>query len=361
MNAHRYCVVMCGGVGSRFWPFSRSGMPKQFLDFFGTGRSLLQLTVDRIRPIVDADRIILVTNSAYASIVREQLPEIKESNILLEPARRNTAPCICWAAHHIKALDPDASMLILPSDHLILKEEAFRQTIEEGFDFVEAGNRLITLGINPTSPATGYGYIQRGRQVESTSGIFKVKSFTEKPNLEMAKIFISTGEFSWNAGVFLWKASAILESFSKFDKETASMFEAGENVYGTSEEQRFIDEVFPNTPSNSIDYAIMEKADNVYVKTADLGWSDLGSWKALYDASPHNHEGNVTQNCKILAYDCKDTIFAVGGEKIVVAAGLDKYIVAENENAILIYPIDEEQRIRNVVTDVKTRFGEEFV
>ena len=361
MNAHRYCVVMCGGVGSRFWPFSRSGMPKQFLDFFGTGRSLLQLTVDRILPIVDADRIILVTNSAYASIVREQLPEIKESNILLEPARRNTAPCICWAAHHIKALDPEASMLILPSDHLILKEEAFRQTIEEGFDFVEAGNRLITLGINPTSPATGYGYIQRGRQVESTSGIFKVKSFTEKPNLEMAKIFISTGEFSWNAGVFLWKASAILESFSKFDKETASIFEAGENVYGTSEEQRFIDEVFPNTPSNSIDYAIMEKADNVYVKTADLGWSDLGSWKALYDASPHNHEGNVTQNCKILAYDCKDTIFAVGGEKIVVAAGLDKYIVAENENAILIYPIDEEQRIRNVVTDVKTRFGEEFV
>lgn len=361
MNTHRYCVVMCGGVGSRFWPFSRTGMPKQFLDFFGTGRSLLQLTVDRILPIVDPERIILVTNSAYASIVREQLPDIKESNILLEPARRNTAPCICWAAHHIQALDPEASMVILPSDHLILKEEAFRRTIEEGFEFVESGDRLLTLGIHPTSPATGYGYIQRGRPEEGYPGIFKVKSFTEKPGLEMAKVFISTGEFSWNAGVFLWKAKSILESFAKFDKDTAVAFDGGISVYGTPAEQEFIDRVFPNTPTNSIDYAIMEKADNVYVKNADLGWSDLGSWKALYDASPHNPEGNVTQKCKVLAYDCKDSIFAVGEDKIVVAAGLDKYIVAENDNAILIYPIAEEQRIRNIVTDVRTRFGEDFV
>lgn len=352
---------MCGGVGSRFWPFSRSGMPKQFLDFFGTGRSLLQMTVDRIRPLVDASRIILVTNSAYADIVREQLPDIKESNILLEPARRNTAPCICWASHHIFALDPEASIVTLPSDHLILKEDAFRKTLEEGFEFVENGDRLLTLGIKPTSPATGYGYIQRGSELAGTPGICKVKSFTEKPNLEMAKVFISTGEFFWNAGIFLWSAKNVLSAFDKYDHDTAAVFDSGNDAYGTPREMDFINAAFPNTPSISIDYAIMEKADNVYVKTADLGWSDLGSWKALYDASPHNQEGNVTQNCKVLTYDCHDTIFAVNGDKIVVAAGLKDYIVAENDNALLIYPISEEQRIRNIVNDVRTRFGEDYV
>lgn len=310
---------------------------------------------------MDPSRIILVTNSAYESIIREQLPDIKESNILLEPARRNTAPCICWAAKHIYALDPEASIVTLPSDHLILKEDAFRRTLEEGFDFVEKGDRLLTLGIKPTGPATGYGYIQRGAPVEDFAGICKVKSFTEKPNLEMAKVFISTGEFFWNAGIFLWTAENILKAFEKYDPETAAVFNAGAGAFGTPTEMDFINKVFPNTPSISIDYAIMEKADNVYVKTADLGWSDLGSWKALYEASPHNSEGNVTQNCKVLPYDCKDTIFAVSGDKIVVAAGLENYIVAENDNALLIYPIDEEQRIRNIVNDVRTRFGEDYV
>lgn len=352
---------MCGGVGSRFWPFSRSGMPKQFLDFFGTGRSLLQMTVDRVLPLVDPDRIILVTNAAYASIVREQLPDIKESNILLEPARRNTAPCICWAAQHIHAIDPEASFVSLPSDHLILKEDEFRRTLERGFSFVEEGDRLLTIGINPTSPATGYGYIQRGRDVEGNPGFCEVKSFTEKPNLEMAKVFLSTGEFFWNAGIFLWTTEAILRAFDKYDRETAAVFQAGAGFYGTPREMEFIDSAFPNTPSISIDYAIMEKADNVFVETADLGWSDLGSWKALYEASPHNAEGNVTQNCKVLAYDCRDTIFAVGEEKIVVAAGLDNYIVAENDNALLIYPAGEEQRIRHIVNDVQARFGDEYV
>ena len=247
MNPHRYCVVMCGGVGTRFWPFSRSGMPKQFLDFFGTGRSLLQMTVDRIRPLVDPSRIILVTNSAYASIIREQLPDIKESNILLEPARRNTAPCLCWAARHIQALDSEASIVALPSDHLILKEDVFRQTLEDGFDFVEKGDRLLTLGLNPTAPATGYGYIQRGVAVENFPGICKVKSFTEKPNLEMAKVFISTGEFFWNAGIFLWRADSILRAFDRYDRETAAVFDAGVGVYGTPGEMNFINTSFPNT------------------------------------------------------------------------------------------------------------------
>ena len=352
---------MCGGVGSRFWPFSRSGMPKQFLDFFGTGRSLLQLTYDRMLSITDPEHIILVTNSAYRDIIREQLPEVLEKNVLLEPARRNTAPCVCWAAHHIQAMDPEASIVTLPSDHLILKEEAFHHAIRHGLDFVEGGDRLLTIGLKPTHPHTGYGYIQQGEPVEGDDGILKVKSFTEKPNLEMAKVFLSTGEFFWNSGMFIWRADSILKAFERYDRETASIFDAGEMFFGTPEETRFIDKVFANAPSNSIDYAIMEKADNVYVETADLGWSDLGTWNALYDCSPKNEEGNVTQNCKVLAHDCRGTLFATGPEKIIVASGLNDFIVADNGNALLIYPLAEEQKIRQVVNDVKARFGEEYV
>lgn len=356
-----YCVIMCGGVGSRFWPFSRHDMPKQFLDFFGTGRTLLQMTFDRVLPVVPAERIIVVTNRQYAPIVREQLPELAEHNILLEPDRRNTAPCICWAAHHIKALDAEASFVVLPSDHIVLKEETFYRTLREGFEFVESADRLLTLGITPSNPNTGYGYIQKGKPVEGFDGIMKVKSFTEKPDLEMAKFFLKSGEFFWNAGIFLWKADSILKAFERYDSETASVFHAGYDFYGTPREQEFIDRAFPTAPSNSIDYAVMEKADNVFVKTVDLGWNDLGTWNALYEISPRNQEGNVTQNCRVISEDCENTMFAVGGEKIIVAAGLKDYIVADNGNALLIYPLAQEQKIRHIVNEVRQRFGEDFV
>ncbi len=352
---------MCGGVGSRFWPFSRTGMPKQFLDFFGTGRSLLQMTVDRILPVVKPENIILVTNRDYADVISRQLPEVKASNILLEPARRNTAPCICWAAHHIRAIDPQASIVTLPSDHLVLKEQAFVDAINTGLDFVENNDSLLTLGIQPSSPNTGYGYIQQGKPLEHYPGILKVKSFTEKPDRPMAEFFLRSGEFFWNSGIFLWTADSILKAFEKYAPDTATLFDNGNDVYATDDETRFIDNEFPNAPSISIDYAIMEKADNVYVETVDIGWSDLGTWKALYETSPRNQEGNVTQNCKVLAHNCKDSIFAVNGDKIVVASGLEGYIVADNGNALLIYPIGEEQRIRQVVNDVKGRFGDEYV
>lgn len=361
MNPHRYCVIMCGGVGSRFWPFSRTEKPKQFLDFFGTGSTLLQLTVDRVRRLVDPTRIVIVTNTAYEGLVREQLPEILPDNILLEPARRNTAPCLCWAAHHIYAKDSEASIIALPSDHLVMKESVFQSTLEEGLEFVEGGDRLLTLGIKPTSPATGYGYIQRGREVADSHGICKVKSFTEKPNEEMARVFISTGEFFWNAGIFLWRADSILKAFDRYAPEVASVFRRGEKYYDTPSENEFIKDSFPSTPSISIDYAIMENADNVYVKTCDIGWSDVGSWQALYDCSPHNADGNVTQNCKALLRDCKNSIVAVNGDKLVVAYGLKDYIVAENGNTLLIYPIEEEQNIRHVVNEVKERFGNRYV
>ncbi len=357
----RYCVIMCGGVGSRFWPHSREQKPKQFLDFFGSGKSLLQLTVDRVRDLIPAKNIYLVTNKQYDKLIQEQLPDIPAENILKEPARRNTAPCICWATHHIYARDPLASIVTLPSDHLVLKEKAFLEALERGFEFVEAGDRLLTLGIQPTSPQTGYGYIQEGVKVHGLSNFFKVKSFTEKPNLEMAELFLSTGEFYWNAGMFLWRADTVLRAFDKYAPEIASLFEKGSAVWDTPREEAFIQENFPSSPSISIDYAIMEKADNVFVETVDLGWSDVGSWKALYDASPKDRNGNVTQNTRVLASDCKDTMFAVTGDKIVVAAGLKDFIVADAGNALLICPKDMEQKIRQMVNDVKDRFGDQYV
>lgn len=352
---------MCGGVGSRFWPFSRTKMPKQFLDFFGSGMSLLQTTYERVLPVVDKERIILVTNADYYDIVKEQLPDVREENILLEPARRNTAPCICWAAHHIKAMDPDASIVTVPSDHLVLKETAFHEALRKGFEFVEKGDRLLTLGIKPSSPHTGYGYIQRGLPAEGNDSILKVKSFTEKPNADMAELFLKSGEFFWNSGIFIWSADSILKAFKDCSPEIAAVFEAGDGMYNTPEEKTFIDEAFPQSPSISIDYAVMEKASNVFVETVDLGWSDLGSWKALYDSSPHNADGNVTQNCSLLATNCTGTVFAVKGDKIVVADGLKDYIVADNKNALLIYPKEKEQELRHVVNDVKTHFGEKYI
>ena len=333
-------------------------MPKQFLDLFGSGTTLLQATYERVRPVVDAENIVIVTNKEYYDIVRAQLPDVREENILLEPARRNTAPCLCWAAHHIFARDPEASMVILPSDHLVLKETAFHEALSRGFDFVEKGDRLLTLGIKPTSPHTGYGYIQKGEPT-ADERILKVKSFTEKPSEEMAGVFVKSGEFFWNAGIFLWKATSILEAFRNYATQVATAFDAGD--YSAAGEKEFIERKFPTAPSISIDYAVMEKAPNVYVETVDLGWSDLGSWKALYDVSPHNTDGNVTQNCRLLASDCSGTLFAVKGEKLIVADGLKDYIVADSDKALLIYPKDKEQNLRHIVNDVRNRFGEEYI
>lgn len=360
---HLYFVIMCGGVGSRFWPFSRTSRPKQFIDFFGTGRSLLQMTFDRVIPLTDPAHVLAITNALYAPMVAAQLPEIPPTNILQEPARRNTAPCICWAAHHIYARDPEAVIITLPSDHLILKEDEFRRSIEEAAEFANRSRGLVTLGICPSFPHTGYGYIQKGKEVADFPGIKKVKSFTEKPDEQMAAFFLSSGEFFWNAGVFIWRADAILKAFSDVAPDTAAIFDqlSGALWADPVKEMEFIDREYPNAPSNSIDYEVMEKADNAYVKTVEIGWSDVGSWKALYDVSPQNADKNVTQNSKVLAKDCTGSIFASDEDKIIVAVGLKDYIVAENGNALIICPIAQEQRIRHIVNDVKGRFGENYV
>lgn len=356
---HRYCVIMCGGIGSRFWPYSRSSRPKQFIDFLGTGRSLLQMSYDRILPLVPKEHVLIVTNEQYAPLVREQLPEIPEDNILLEPARRNTAPCIAWAMYHIAAKDPQASVIVAPSDHLITRENLFIDSIKKGFEFVEANDALLTLGIKPTRPETGYGYIQIGPKVEGD--IYKVKTFTEKPKLEIAEVFIETGEFFWNSGIFIWTAQNIIRELRTNAPDVAGMFDKGASVFGTPSEMAFINENFPGCMSISIDFAVMEKAKNVYVECVEFGWNDLGTWSALYDNSPKNRQSNVTQNCNVLSYNSTGNIFAVNGEKLIVVDGLTDYIIADAGDVLLICPKSQEQRIKQMVNDAHLAFGEKYL
>lgn len=351
---------MCGGIGSRFWPYSRTDHPKQFIDFLGTGRTLLQMSYDRVLPLVDPEHIIIVTNAQYASLVKEQLPDIKEQHILLEPARRNTAPCIAWAAWHIAAIDPDASMIVTPSDHLITREKEFETAIEAGFEFVESNDALLTLGINPTRPETGYGYIQIGEPVEGN--IRKVKTFTEKPNLELAKVFIDSGEFFWNSGIFIWSARSIKKAMLSHAPDIANLFERGADSFNTPTEKEWVERNFPGCMGISIDFAVMEKASNVYVQTVNFGWSDLGAWSALYDNSPKNRDANVAQQCAVLAYNSTGNIFAVKNKgKLIVVDGLKDYIVADSGDVLLICPKAEEQRIKNMVNDAKIAFGDKYL
>lgn len=351
---------MCGGIGSRFWPYSRARLPKQFIDFLGTGRTLLQMSYDRIADIVPASNILIMTNERYASLVREQLPMLSAEQILCEPARRNTAPCVAWAAWHIAARDPEASMIVTPADHVITREKEFERSVRAGLDFVENVDSLMTLGITPTRPETGYGYIQVGEHVRGD--ISKVKTFTEKPDLELAKVFLESGEFFWNSGIFLWRAKHILEAMRTYAPDVAAVFDSADTkVYlDAAAEKEFIEQAYPGCKSISIDYAVMERANNVYVETVTFGWNDLGTWSALYDLSPKNEEANVMQNCNVLTYNSTGNIFAVRGDKLIVVDGLEDYIVADADGVLLICPKSREQKIKQMVTDAHLKFGEKY-
>ncbi len=362
-NKHRYCVIMCGGVGSRFWPYSRANRPKQFIDFFGTGISLLQMSYKRVLPVVPKENIIVITSHLYVDLVREQLPELDESQILLEPARRNTAPCIAWGAYHIFSRDPEASIIVTSSDHLITCENVFTESIEKGFDFVENHDALLTLGITPTRPETGYGYIQTGAKVDDSDDILKVKTFTEKPDRELATVFLESGEFVWNSGIFLWTAKSIINALHAYTPDMAVLFDS----LLTSEfadpvaEKNFIEENFAACPSISIDYAVMEQASNVYVECVNFGWTDLGTWTSLYDNSPKNDDRNVTQNGRVIAYNSTGNVFAVNPEKLVVVTGLKDYVIADSDDVLLVCPRSEEQQIRHYVNDVKMLYGDKYI
>ena len=359
---------MAGGIGSRFWPFSRENKPKQFLDFFGTGRSLLQMTVDRFRPLVPIENVYIVTNVAYKQLILEQVPDLDESQILCEPARRNTAPCIAYATAHIRALclkragltaanqdwsrpEMQANIVVAASDHLILEEEKFRQTISKAFDFVSKNKAIVTLGMSPTRPETGYGYIQR--QAEAVEeGVYPVKTFTEKPNLEMAKVFLDSGDFLWNSGIFIWSLETISEAFRVYLPEVADRFREGELLMGTEKEESFIEEIFPKCPNISIDYGVMEKAHNVFVLPSSFGWSDLGTWGSLYELSEKDQAKNVSLHSKAHFYEAEGNIVVLESGKVAIVQGVNDMIIAEEQGALLICKKAEEQRIKNWVLDI---------
>ena len=354
---NNYCIIMAGGIGSRFWPFSRNNRPKQFLDFFGTGRSFLQMTFDRFSRLMPVENILIVSNILYRDLILEQLPEIKPNQVLLEPNRRNTAPCIAYAVNRIKSMTDKANIVVAPSDHLIMKEIDFIDAIKTGLDFVEKNDSLLTLGIKPSRPETGYGYIQID---EGDTNLRKVKTFTEKPNAELAQIFFETGEFFWNSGIFLWNLQTIDHAFHSLLPEVALKFDGGKDVYNTADEQKFIDEMYATCPNISIDYGIMEKAANVHVLCSDFGWTDLGTWGSLYEMSEKDVDANVTLKCKTMFYESKNNIVALPPDKLAVIQELDGYIVAESDNVLLICKLEDEQRIRQFVNDVNVNQNGQF-
>lgn len=353
---------MAGGIGSRFWPLSKSSMPKQFLDITGTGRTLIQMTFDRFLKVCPIENFLVVTNVNYKELVLKQLPELGEEQVLLEPLRRNTAPCIAYACNRINLVNPDAHIIVAPSDHLILQEKDFLTQVEAALEFITENDALVTLGITPHRPETAYGYIQIDGRVsfKKMNNLFKVKTFTEKPGLEMANIFLESGEFFWNAGIFIWRLKTILHAFDTWLPDIASLFKRGEKLYGTDDEIYFINKTYSECQNISIDYGIMEKAENVYVLCSDFGWSDLETWGALYESLGKDEHANSVKGESVLLYHSQNCLVNVPDDKIVVLQGLDGYIVVESENTLLVCRKEDEQQIRQFVNDVRQLKGTQY-
>lgn len=361
MNRQRYCVIMAGGVGSRFWPISRRTMPKQFLDILGTGKSFIRHTYERFARIIPPENFLVITNSLYKDQVLEHLPELQENQILCEPIGRNTAPAVAYSAWRLQAMDPQATMIVTPADHLILNEAEFCEVITEGAEFVEQCPALMTIGIRPSRPDTGYGYIQIEPEVDPAHpAVSRVKTFTEKPNLELAKVFVDSGEFFWNAGIFIWKVSTIMANLNEFLPETQQLFASIAPLYNTPEEQQAINTVYAECRSISIDYGVMEKTRDAYVRRSDFGWSDIGTWGSLYQNAPKDEHGNVCYG-KTLTYDTQHCIINSAPGKLTVIDSLDNYIVVDTPDVLMICPKANEQNIKVFVDDVKFKLGDEYI
>jgi len=344
---------MAGGIGSRFWPSSRTARPKQFIDILGTGQSLMQMTWERARRFSTPEQILVLTNQRYEQLVADHLPDILAANILTEPSRNNTAPCIAYAAFKLYQQDPEAIMVILPSDHLILKEDQYEQKIRIAADFVAGNDALLTLGIQPTRPDTGYGYIQFERSTDNDE-VLPVHSFKEKPDLATAQSYLNSGAYLWNAGIFIWKARDVINGFKQHQPELYELFQSGMNFYNTHKETEFIEAHYSSAPKISIDYALMEKADNVYTVPADIGWSDLGTWASLWDVKDKDDQQNVLISTeRVLLNDTTGCIISKDSEKLAVIDGLSDYIVIDQKDVLLIYPKSKEQQLKNIIARIE--------
>jgi mannose-1-phosphate guanylyltransferase len=353
---HNYVVIMAGGIGSRFWPYSRAEKPKQFLDVLGTGRSLLQMTYDRFLNLCPVENFFIVTNKRYKAIVKEQLPALSDDQILLEPIGRNTAPAIAYPAFKIKQKDPNGVMIVAPSDHVIFKEKVFNDNIGTAIKAAKDSEKLITLGIVPNRPETGYGYIQY--HSSPLKKVKKVKTFTEKPELELAQKFIDSGDFVWNAGMFVWSVETITNAFHTYLEDLAVIFEEGKEVYFTSEEQDFIDKAYSQCKSISIDYGIMEKASDVFMVKGKFDWSDLGSWDSLHEIKEKDQDNNVIDANAIL-YDSKNCYVKGPDDTLIIAQDLDGYLISKSDNVIIICKKDAEKKFRDFLNDAKNK-GDQF-
>ncbi|MFN3916609.1 MAG: mannose-1-phosphate guanylyltransferase [Flavobacteriales bacterium] len=359
---NNYAVIMAGGIGSRFWPMSKTSYPKQFHDILGVGQTLLQLTFDRLKNICPSEQILIVTSTAYKDLVKQQLPEIKDEQILCEPSRRNTAPCVAYAAYKIKQLNPEANMVVAPSDHLILKEDAFINTLKSAISLTKEKNCLVTLGIKPNRPDTGYGYIQFvGFEGAQNPFVKKVKTFTEKPNHELAQQFIESGDFYWNSGIFIWSIASIIKAFESHLPDISRLFTEREEKLNTAEEEEFVKSIYAVCPNISIDYGIMEKSSDVYVVLSDLGWSDLGTWGSLYGHVKQDENENAVIGKNVMLYESHKNMVKVPENKLVVLQGLDDYIVVDSGDILLVCRKHDEQKIKQIVNDVALSKGEKFV
>jgi mannose-1-phosphate guanylyltransferase len=363
MESKNYCVIMAGGVGSRFWPMSRTTFPKQFHDILGVGRTLLQMTYDRFLPVCPRENILVVTNERYRDLVQQQLPDLTPQQILCEPFMRNTAPCIAYASFWIAERETDAQIIVAPSDHLILNNDEFRQVIDVSLAQAKTSGNLVTLGIKPTRPDTGYGYIQWTDEKSNNpdSRIKRVKTFTEKPDIELARDFLESGDFYWNSGIFIWSLPSILHSFSTYLPDMFKAFSEGAGVYGTAGEQDFITRTYGISENISIDYGIMEKARNVNVVLGDFGWSDLGTWGSLHTHLAHDEFRNGTVGRNVLYYNCSNNVVHVAGDKLAVLHGLNGFIVVDTGNVLLVCKKEDEQKIKQFVNDIKIKKGEDWI
>ena len=350
---------MAGGVGSRLWPISRQSFPKQFHDVLGTGRTLLQETIHRFEDVCPKENIVVVTNKAYAGLVKEQVPFLEDSQILQEPIARNTAPCIAYACFRIAALNPNANIVVSPADHIILNVDNFQRCINTVLKSTEENDILVTLGIKPSRPDTGYGYIQY-KDTQNAEGLHKVKTFTEKPNRELAEVFIESGDFVWNAGIFVWNAKTILKAFSEYLFDLFAIFADGNHHFFRDSEEQFVEAAFAESKSISIDYGILEKADNVWVLPADFGWSDLGTWKSLFELSEKDDNGNSVKG-NVSVSDTRNSIVRTEEDKLVVVHGLQDVIVAQFDGVTMVCNKEDEQKVRDFVAEAKKQKGKNFV
>lgn len=361
-TSNNYCVILAGGKGRRLWPCSRESKPKQFIDFFGCGRTQLQVTYDRFAQIVPIENIYVNTNDAYVDLVREQLPELAPDHLLAEPIQRGTAPSVAWCAHRIMCINPDANIVVAPSDQAIIGDEAFAKCINRGFDFVAKRQHLLTLGLKPTRPEPGYGYIQMGDEVEE--GVFKVQSFTEKPEREFAQMFVNSGEFYWNTGLFLANARYLLDCFRELLPTVLRKYDeihAGEE-FDYEEENRYIHEHFPSYPNITVDYGILEKSENVCMLKCNFGWADLGTWHSIYEAMQKGEGDNVVIDSDVLLDDAHNNVIKLPKDRMAVISGLDGFIVAEEKNVLLICrKEDSSANVRRLVNEIQMKKGEEFI